>query len=66
MKEKSGVLSRQTAFLDLFYLSSTTHASPPALLDAGDDDDRYDPFTIQQVVTPAEIIVALSVFMLFL
>jgi hypothetical protein len=36
------------------------------LLDAGDDDDRYDPFTIQQVVTPAEIIVALSVFMLFL
>jgi hypothetical protein len=39
VNEKNGVLSRQTAFLDFFYLSSRTSASRTALLDAGRDDD---------------------------
>jgi hypothetical protein len=34
---------------------------PRALLDAGDDDDRFDPLTIQQEVIPAEIVIDLSV-----
>ena len=38
---------------------------PSALLGAGDDDDRYDPLTIQQEVTPAEIVIALSIFIFF-
>lgn len=52
VNEKNGVLSRQTAFLDFFQLPSRTRASRTALLDAGhDDDNRYDPLTIQQDVT---------------
>jgi hypothetical protein len=46
LKEKVS-LSRQTSMPDFFKSSSRTCASPPVLLDTG-DDDRDDPTTVQE------------------
>ena len=51
MKEKKTSLPRQTSALDFFKSSSWTYASPPVLLDIGDDDPDDQPAVQEEVPT---------------
>jgi hypothetical protein len=57
LKVKKRPLSRQTSVLDFFKSSSWTLASPPVLLDTGDDPD--DPPTVRKEVPSPSILICL-------